>query len=307
MLLAGRVGVVTGAGRGIGREIALALAQAGAAVVVNDAGVTVDGGGHDERPATEVAAEIARAGGRAAANTDSVTSWDGAHAMVEQAVSEFGRLDFVVNNAGIVRDVIFHKMTEADWDAVIAVHLKGSFNVSRAAAARFRAQGSGAIVNMTSTSGLIGNLGQANYAAAKLGIVGLTRSIALDLGRFGVRANAIAPFAWTRITGTLDTAPAGAPPAADDRVERLKRLHPADCAPLVTYLVSDAAHDVTGQVFAVRGTEVVLFSLPRPRQAIRRSGGWTPEALAEAVDASLRDGFVPLEVTADVFAYEPPA
>ena len=314
MLLAGRVGVVTGAGRGIGREIALAVARAGAAVVVNDAGVGVDGAGHDERPATAVAAEIASAGGRAAANTDSVTTWDGAQAMVEQAVSEFGRIDFVVNNAGIVRDVIFHKMTEADWDAVIAVHLKGSFNVARAAAARFRAQGSGAIVNMTSTSGLIGNVGQANYAAAKLGIVGLTRSIALDMSRFGVRANAVAPFAWTRITGTLD-APAGAAggvpatrPAgiADDRVEQLKRLHPADCAPLVTYLVSDAAREVNGQVFAVRGSEVVLFSLPRPKRAIRRAGGWTPETLAAAVDATLRDEFVPIEVTADVFAYEPP-
>ena len=302
MLLTNKVGIVTGAGRGIGREIARAMAAAGAAVVVNDAGVAVDGAPSAERPAAEVAAEIVRAGGRAVANTDSVTSWDGAHAMVEQAVREFGSIDFVVNNAGIVRDVIFHKMTEADWDAVIAVHLKGTFNVSRAAAARFRAQGSGSVVNMTSTSGLIGNLGQANYAAAKLGIVGLTRSIALDLQRFGVRANAIAPFAWTRITGTLEPA-AG---AVDDRVERLKRLKPGDCAPLAVVLVSDAARDINGQVFAVRGSEVVLFSLPRPLRAIRHAGGWTPEALASGINGSLREGFVPLEVTADVFSYEPP-
>lgn len=303
MWLEGRAGIVTGAGRGIGREMALALARAGAAVVVNDAGVAVDGGPSPGSPAAAVAAEIAAAGGRAAANADSVTSWDGAHAMVEQAVREFGRLDFVVNNAGIVRDVIFHKMTEADWDSVIAVHLKGAFNVSRAAAARFRAQGSGAVVSMTSTSGLIGNLGQANYAAAKLGIVGLTRSIALDLQRFGVRANAIAPFAWTRITGTLEPA-AG---AADARVEQLRRLRPADCAPLAVYLVSDAARGVNGQVFAVRGSEVVLFSLPRPARAIRRAGGWTPETLAAAVDTELAAAFVPLQVTADVFDYEPPA
>lgn len=302
MGLAGRVGVVTGAGRGIGREIALAAAGAGAAVIVNDTGVAVDGAPSSERPAEEVAAEITRAGGRAAANTDSVASWEGAHAMVEQAVREFGRLDFVVNNAGIVRDVIFHKMSEADWDAVLTVHLKGSFNVSRAAATRFRDQGSGAILNMTSTSGLIGNLGQANYASAKLGVVGLTRSIALDLQRFGVRANAIAPFAWTRMTGTLDSTPG----TSDPRVERLRRLGPADCAPLAVYLISDAARHVTGQVFAVRGSEVVLFSLPRPARRMQRPGGWTPETLAAAVDATLRDGFVPLEVTADVFSYEPP-
>jgi NAD(P)-dependent dehydrogenase (short-subunit alcohol dehydrogenase family) len=302
MWLAGRAGVVTGAGRGIGREIALAAAGAGASVIVNDAGVAVDGGPSSERPAEEVAAEITRAGGRAAANTDSVTSWDGAHAMVEQAVRAFGRIDFVVNNAGIVRDVIFHKMSETDWDAVLTVHLKGSFNVSRAAATHFRAQGSGAIVNMTSTSGLIGNLGQANYAAAKLGVVGLTRSIALDLQRFGVRANAIAPFAWTRMTGTLDPTPG----TSDPRIEQLRRLGPADCAPLAVYLVSDAARHVTGQVFAVRGAEVVLFSLPRPTRRIQRPGGWTPETLAAAVDGSLRDAFVPLEVTADVFSYDPP-
>jgi NAD(P)-dependent dehydrogenase (short-subunit alcohol dehydrogenase family) len=188
------------------------------------------------------------------------------------------------------------------FEAVIKVHLMGSFYVSHAAARIFREQESGSFVHFTSTSGLIGNFGQANYAAAKLGIVGLTRSIALDLQRFGVRANAIAPFAWTRITGTLEPA-AG---AVDERVERLKRLKPADCAPLAVVLASDAARDINGQVFAVRGSEVVLFSLPRPARAIRQSGGWTPEALAAAIDGSLREGFVPLEVTADVFSYEPP-
>ncbi|MFI5370813.1 MAG: SDR family NAD(P)-dependent oxidoreductase [Candidatus Eisenbacteria bacterium] len=303
MWLDGRVGVVTGAGRGIGREIALALAREGAAVLVNDAGVAVDGAPSDERPAASVAAEITVAGGRALADTGSVASWDAAHVMVERTVAAFGRIDFVINNAGIVRDVIFHKMSEEDWDAVLAVHLKGSFNVARAAAERFRAQGSGAVLNMTSTSGLIGNVGQANYAAAKLGIVGLTRSIALDMRRFGVRANAIAPFAWTRITGTLDTATAE---PERSRVEALKRMRADQVVPLAVYLVADASRDVTGQVFAVRGSELILFSLPRPLLKTRRGGGWTPETVAAAIDAGWRDRFVPLEVTADVFPYDPP-
>jgi NAD(P)-dependent dehydrogenase (short-subunit alcohol dehydrogenase family) len=302
MMLAGKAGVVTGAGRGIGREIALALAREGASVVVNDTGSAADGSPSSERPAAEVAAAIVRDGGRAVADTGSVTSWDEAHVMVERAVREFGRLDFVINNAGIVRDAIFHKMTEADWDAVVSVHLKGTFNVSRAAAERFRAQGSGSILNMTSTSGLIGNLGQANYAAAKLGVVALTRSIALDLERFGVRANAIAPFAWTRITETI---PAGSDARERERVENLKQLRPEHIAPLAVFLVSDAAREVSGQVFAVRGAEIVLFSLPRPLQTVHRPGGWTAETVAEAVNGSLRAGFVPIQVTADIFPYAP--
>jgi NAD(P)-dependent dehydrogenase (short-subunit alcohol dehydrogenase family) len=302
MMLEGKTGIVTGAGRGIGREIALALARHGAAVVVNDAGVAVDGSPSSERPAEAVAGEIGAAGGRAVANTGSVASWADAHAMVAQALATFGGLDFVINNAGILRDVIFHKMTESDWDAVIAVHLKGTFNVSRAAAAHFRAQGAGVILNMTSTSGLIGNVGQANYAAAKLGIVGLTRSMALDLKRFGVRANAIAPFAWTRITGEI---PDTDDPATRARIENLKKLDPAQVAPLAVALVSDATRGVNGQVFAVRGSEIVLFSLPRPVETLFQAGGWTPEAIASTLAGAVRERFVPLEVTADVFPDEP--
>jgi NAD(P)-dependent dehydrogenase (short-subunit alcohol dehydrogenase family) len=291
--LTGKVGIVTGAGRGIGAALAKYLAAEGAAVVVNDC---------DAEAAGEVVTGIAAAGGQATANFDSVSSWDGAFAMVAQAVAAFGRIDFVVNNAGIVRDVMFHKMSEGDWDAVIDVHLKGTFCVCRAAAERFRAQGSGAIVNMTSTSGLIGNLGQANYSAAKLGIVALTRSIALDMQRFGVRANAVAPFAWTRMTATI--------PATDDpkqlaRIERLKQMVPEQIAPLVAFLVADSAKDVNGQVFAVRGTEITLFALPKPQRSLHRAGGWDVASLAEILPETLKRDFVPLQVTGDVFGYAP--
>jgi NAD(P)-dependent dehydrogenase (short-subunit alcohol dehydrogenase family) len=298
MILAGRVGIVTGAGRGIGRAFALAMARAGASIVVNDAGVAVDGASLADAPADTVVAEIRAGGGQAIADGGSVARWADAHALVTAALDTFGRLDFIVNNAGILRDVIFHKMTESDWDDVIAVHLKGTFNVSRAAADVFRRQEHGAVLNMTSTSGLIGTFGQANYAAAKLGIVGLTRSIALDMRRFNVRANAIAPFAWTRMTETIADAGADSP-----RVERLQTLRAEQIAPLAVYLVSDAAA-VSGQVFAVRGAEIVLFSLPRPVASIHQPGGWTPAAVEERI-AELAPSFVPLETTSDVFPGEP--
>lgn len=300
-MLAGKAGVVTGAGRGIGRELAMAMAREGAAIVVNDAGVTVDGAPSSEQPSEVVADEIRRAGGRAVADTGSVASWDDAQAMVARASREFGAIDFVVNNAGIVRDSIFHKMSPADWNAVIQVHLTGSFNVARAAAERFRQQQSGAILTMTSTSGLIGNYGQANYAAAKLGLVALTRAIALDMHRFGVRANAIAPFAWTRITETI---PDTATDEARQRIERLRALKAEQIAPLAVYLVSDAARAVTGQVFAVRGAEIVLFSHPRPAATLYQPGGWTADEIAARM-SELQPTFTPLEVTADVFTDDP--
>ena len=301
--LDGKVVLVTGAGRGIGRAIASLAAAEGAGVVVNDVGGSAAGEGADRAPALEVVREIEAAGGRAIASFDSVTDFAAAEAMVARAYDAFGRLDAVVNNAGILRDAIFHKMTEDDWDAVIGVHLKGSFNVSRAAAARFRAQGSGAYVHMTSTSGLIGNVGQANYSAAKLGIVGLSKSIALDMARFGVRSNCISPFAWSRMIGTI--------PITDEaqatRIERLKAMTPDKIAPLAVYLVSDAAAaaKVTGQVFAVRHNEIFLMGQSRPLRSVQRGEGWTAEAIAAHAMPALARWFYPLEVSADVFSWDP--
>src|SRR3546814_930829 len=185
--LQGKVAVITGAGRGIGREVALLLASQGVSVVVNDIGTALDGQGNDSGPAMDLVREIERQGGQAVANTASVSEWESARSLVDQAIQTYGRIDYVVNNAGILRDKIFHQMDPADYEAVLRVHLFGSFYVSRAAAEHFRKQESGAFVHMTSTSGLIGSIGQANYASAKLGVVGLSRSLALDMARFNVR------------------------------------------------------------------------------------------------------------------------
>lgn len=300
-LLDGKVALVTGAGRGVGREIAVLLAQQGAKVVVNDLGGSGGGEGSDDAPANEVIAAIREAGGEAVANFDSVASMKAAQGMVDQAVDTFGRIDIVVNNAGILRDSIFHKMTEEDWDLVVSVHLKGSFNVARAAATRFREQQSGRMVHMTSTSGLIGNFGQANYAAAKLGIVGLSRSIALDMARYNVTSNAIAPFAWSRLIGTIPTTTE----AERIRVERMKRMTPAKVAPLVAALSSDRAQHVSGQVFAVRSDEVFLFNQSRPVRGLGRSDGWTAESILEHALPAFGTALTPLERSADVFCWDP--
>jgi NAD(P)-dependent dehydrogenase (short-subunit alcohol dehydrogenase family) len=299
-MMEGKVAVVTGAGRGVGRGVALELARAGAAVVINDLGVSLSGEGQSA-VADEVVAEIEALGGRAVASRDSVASWDGAHKIVQTALDSFGRIDAVVNNAGNLRDGLFHKMTEEEFDSVLAVHLKGSFNVSRAAAPHFKAQASGAYVHMTSTSGLIGNFGQANYSAAKLGIVGLSKSIALDMQRFNVRSNAVAPFAWTRMIDSIPTSS----PEQQKRVEGLKKLVPEKIAPFVVALLSDAGQNVTGQIFGVRNNEIFLFSQPRPIRSAHASEGWTPETVAERVFPMFANDFFPLHRSADVFSWDP--
>lgn len=301
MVLRNKVVLVTGAGRGVGRAIAIEAARAGAAVAVNDLGVTVDGKGQEGNPALDVVREIEAMGGRAIALTKSVASWNDAHEMVEETVAKLGGIDAVINNAGFLRDVIFHKMTEDDFDAVINVHLKGSFNMSRAAASHFKAQNSGAYVHMTSTSGLIGNFGQANYSAAKLAIVGLSKSIALDMQRFGVRSNCIAPFAWTRM---IDTIPITGPEEAK-RVERLKKLVPERVAPCAVALCSDAAAGVTAQIFGVRNNEIYLFSQNRPIKTAHTAEGWTPETVIDRVFPQFHHDFYPLIRSGDIFAWDP--
>ena len=300
-LLDGKTALVTGAGRGIGRDMALMLASNGAKILVNDLGGDEKGGGADNIPALEVVKEITDSGGEAAANFGSVADRDAAEAMVAQATSDLGGLDIVVNNAGVLRDTIFHKMSYEDWDTVINVHLHGSFNVSRAAAPHFREQGSGCYVHYTSTSGLIGNFGQANYSAAKLGIVGLSKSIALDMSRFGVTSNCISPFAWSRMIGTI--------PINDEaqraRVEKLKEMTPSKIAPLVVALASEAGKDVTGQIFAVRNNEIFLMSQHRPLRSAQRSDGWTPDSVIDTIFSAMKPHFYPLDRSADIFSWDP--
>ena len=300
-MMEGKVVVVTGAGRGIGRAIAIAMAQQGAKVVVNDIGVSLSGETTGEKPADEVVAEIRKLGGEAVPNFDSVAEWDSAHRIIATAVDAFGRIDCVVNNAGILRDVIFHKMTEADWDAVVNVMLKGAFNCSRAAAEHFRRQESGSLVHMTSTSGLIGGMGQVNYGAAKLGLVALSKAIAVDMQRFNVRSNCIAPVAWTRMTASIPAKD----PAAQKRVEQRMQVTAEHNAPLAVFLASDAARDVNAQVFAVRKNEIFLMSQSRPLRSVHRADGWTPERCAEHMLPALKSDFYsPTERTADVFSWD---
>ena len=285
--LKGRAAVVTGAGRGIGRAIAELLASEGAAVVVNDLGGNVDGSGASSSPADEVVAAIRATGGQAVANYDSVADFKAAERIVGTAVKEFGAIDILVNNAGILRDRMLFNMAEEEWDAVIAVHLKGSFNCARHASAQMRKQKRGRIISLSSTSGVFGNSGQANYGAAKDGIAGLTRVIARDLGKYGITVNAVCPGATTRMTQTVpDSArtartksgiqgPGGAP-----RTFQLSHTGPENVAPWVAYLATDAARDVNGQIFFVMGGMIALLNYPAPVRTIQKDGRWTPEEIA---------------------------
>ena len=300
-MVEGKVVVVTGAGGGIGRDIALAMAAHGAKVVVNDIGAALDGAGGSAGPAQQVVDEIRAAGGQAVPNTDSVADAASAARIVECAVQSFGRIDAVVNNAGILRDRFFHKMSVDEWDSVLKVHLYGAYYVSRAAATHFKEQNSGALVHMTSTSGLIGNFGQANYAAAKLGIVALSKSIALDMQKFNVRSNCIAPFAWSRMTSSIPVNT----PEQQARIAKIQQMTPDKNAPVAVFLASDAAKNVSGQVFGTRHNEIYLFSSPRPVRSVHRSEGWTPETLAEHGMPALKGSFYKLDRSADIFTWDP--
>lgn len=293
--------IVTGAGRGLGREIALSAASEGANVVVNDLGASLSSLDSEADPAAEVVAEIEALGGKAIADRHSIAEWESARAIVQTAMDRFGGLDGVVNNAGILRDKIFHKMEPADFDAVVQVHLKGYFYVSRAAADIFRGQRSGAYVHMTSSSGLVGNMGQANYAAAKLGVAGLSRSIAIDMAAFGVRSNCVAPWAFTRMTGSIpDHAP-----GQQDRLRRMAKLGPDKVAPLVTALLDTESEVITGQIFGARGGEIYLFNQPRPIKTAQSARGFTSEAIRDQVLPGMVPGFTPLESSPDFFSWEP--
>ncbi|MDF1856589.1 SDR family NAD(P)-dependent oxidoreductase [Pseudooceanicola sp.] len=302
-MLAGKVAIITGAGRGIGRDMALTMASRGARVIVNDPGAAPNGeaGSEDNGPAADVVREIRAAGGEAEANFGSVAVPADAKSMIDQAMDTWGQLDCVVNNAGILRDVIFHKLSIEDWHAVIDVHLNGSFYMAHAAAPIFREKQNGCFIHFTSTSGLIGNFGQANYSAAKLGIVGLSKSIALDMSRYNVTSNCIAPFAWSRLIGTI---PINSDADAK-RIEKAKQSTPAKIAPLAAALASDAGKETTGQIFAVRMNEIFLMSQSRPIRSVQMSDGWTPEAVAETALPALKGSYYNLDRSGDVFTWDP--
>ena len=296
----GRVAIVTGAGAGLGRAHALGLAKLGAKVVVNDMGAKTDGSGGSATPAEAVVEEIRKAGGEAIANGADVSDFAQVKEMVAQAAMKWGSVDLMVANAGILRDKSFGKMEPEDFAKVIAVHLTGTFNCCKAVWDGMRERNYGRIVLTTSSSGLFGNFGQANYAAAKLGIVGLSKSIALDMNRFNVRSNCVSPFAWSRLIGTIPTET----DAEKERVKRMQQMGPEKIAPLSVFLLSDAAKDVTGQIFAVRMNEIFLMSQSRPLRSIHRAEGWTPQTIAEHGMPALKSSFYKLDRSADIFSWE---
>lgn len=275
MLLQGKVAVVTGSGRGVGRGIALALAREGAKVVINDVGCEVDGRGSAEDPAAQVVNEIKAMGGDAAPNYDSVASFSGAENIIKTAVAKFGRLDILVNNAGIVRDRSIAKMSEEDFDAVLAVHLKGTFNCGRHAIPLMREQGYGRIINITSSAGLRGNFGQSNYGAAKAGIMGLTLVWAIELGKYGITVNAMAPAGLTRMVGTIPGMEGKEPPP---------EMNPELNGPMVAFLASEKAAHVNGQIFGRRGFGYTIFQQPRPIAMMYKPGGLSASEIAANFD-----------------------
>jgi NAD(P)-dependent dehydrogenase (short-subunit alcohol dehydrogenase family) len=299
-VLEGKVMVITGAGNGIGAEIAKLAATSGAKVVVNDFGVTPAGEGGDSTVAGRVVDEIRSRGGEAVASVRNVADWDSAHGIIQDALDAYGRIDVLVNNAGILRDTMFHKMTRADFDSVDDVNLRGVFYVSRAAAPHFKNQQSGCYVHMTSSSGLIGNIGQVNYGSTKLGVAGLSKCIALDMQRFGVTSNAIAPFAWTRMVATIPETPEN-----KKRIEVNRRLKPERVAPMVVALASDGGRRTTGQIFGVRNNEIYLFSQPRPIRTAHTADGWTPETIVERVLNAFEPSYFPLDRSNEVFTWDP--
>jgi NAD(P)-dependent dehydrogenase (short-subunit alcohol dehydrogenase family) len=273
--LKGKVAIVTGSGRGIGRGEALALASEGARVVVNDLGVARDGSGVSASPADEVVAEIKKMGSDAVANYDSVSTWASAEKIVKTAIDTFGRLDILVNNAGILRDRMVFNMAEEDWDIIMKVHLYGHFFMIRHAVPIFRQQKSGRIINTSSVAGLGTTFGQANYGAAKEGIVGLTRQVARDMVRYGVTCNAIRPNAGTRMTLNDELIAAWKKAGMEMAAEALKAAKPEDIAPLIVWLASDASAHVTGRTFYVQTGTIALFTEPEQTKTVNKDGSWT--------------------------------
>ena len=290
-----KVAIITGAGRGIGRGVALMMAAEGASVVVNDLGGAVDGSGNSSSPADEVVSEIKNAGGSAVANYDSVSSMEGGENIVKTALDSFGKLDIVVTPAGILRDRMIFNLTEQEWDDVIAVHLKGTFTVVKYACILFRQQRSGRIITFSSESGLFGNTGQTNYGAAKSGIAGFTKVVARDMGRYGVTANSIAPRAATRMIATIpDVAGQMRSQRADSDEPPPERpvLNPDDIAPFACYLASDFASNVNGQTFLIHGSNITLLSQPRRVRTIFKQGRFTLDEISKLAPTELTQGLV---------------
>ena len=297
-----KVVVVTGAGQGIGRAIATQAAAAGACVVVADIATARGDDGHMAPLADRVVEDIIAGGGKAVASCEDISDPAAASRIIARAMDTYGRIDCVVNNAGILRDRMFFNMSDAEWDAVIKVHLYGYYNVSRAAAPFFKQQNAGCYIHFSSSSALIGNVGQVNYAAAKMGVVGLSTGIALDMARFGVRSNVIAPWAWSQLLESVPIRDA----AHGERMRRQKETMKAEqIAPLSVFLASDLAKDVSGQVFGARGNEIYLFSQPRIVRSVHNADGWDPQSIAATMLPSFRNDFLPVRSHRDVVCWDP--